>query len=69
MIYPICDVMMSISTWDGAFLNISFEPQLIALFALLTCSNYSITNYVEIPVFHFFEKVNQGHLKMVNVNY
>ena len=69
MIYQICDVMMSISTWDGAFLNISFEPQLIALFALLTCSNYSITNYGEIPVFHFFEKVNQGHLKMVNVNY
>ena len=22
-----------------------------------------------IPVFHFFGKVNNGHLKMVNVNY
>ena len=29
MIYKICDVMMNISTWDGAFLNIYFEPQLI----------------------------------------
>ena len=29
MIYQICDVMMSISTWDGVFWNISFEPQLI----------------------------------------
>ena len=28
VIYQICDVMMSISTWDGGFLNISFEPQL-----------------------------------------
>ena len=28
MIYQICDVMMSINTWDGAFLNVSFEPQL-----------------------------------------
>ena len=31
MIYQICDVMMSISTWDGGFLNMSFEPQLIKL--------------------------------------
>ena len=23
---------------------------------------------VKIPVFHFFEKVNEGQLKMVNVN-
>ena len=29
MIYQICDAMMSISTWDGVLLNISFEPQLI----------------------------------------
>ena len=40
-----------------------------ALFNLATCSNYSIINYVKIPVFHFFEKVNKWHLKMVNVNY
>ena len=33
---------------------------------LANCPNYSITNYVEIPVFHFFEKVNKGHLKLVN---
>ena len=38
------------------------------LFNLATCSNYS-TNYVKIPVFDFFEKVNKEHLKMVNVNY
>ena len=39
------------------------------LFNLVACSNYSITNYVKIPVFHFFEKVNKGYLKMVNANY
>ena len=39
------------------------------LFILATCSNYSVANYVKIPVFHFFEKVNKGHVKMVNVNY
>ena len=55
-----------------AFLNISFEPQLIkspnlgtgtrfqVLFNFATCSNYSVTNYAKIPVFHFFEKVNKG---------
>ena len=39
------------------------------LFNLKTCSTYSITNYVKIPVFHFFfffEKVNKGHLKLVS---
>ena len=44
----------------------------LVLFNLATCSNYSITNYIKIPVFHFFlflffEKVNKGHFKMVNV--
>ena len=39
------------------------------LFNLRTCSNYSITNYVKIPMSHFFEKVDKGELKMVNVNY
>ena len=31
MIYQICDAMMNINTWmkQNAFLNISFEPQLI----------------------------------------
>ena len=47
------------------FLNNLFQ----VLFNLATCSNYSIINYVKIPVFHFFEKVNEGQLKMVNVNY
>ena len=40
-----------------------------AFFNLATCSNYSITNYIKIPVFDFFEKVNKGQLKMANVNY
>ena len=40
-----------------------------ALFNLATCSNYSITNYVTTPVFHFFVKVNKRHFKMLNVNY
>ena len=38
-------------------------------FNLATCSNYSINNYDKIPVFHYFEKVNKGRLKMLNVNY
>ena len=39
------------------------------LFNLATCSNYSITNYGKFPVFHFFEGVNKGELKAVNINY
>ena len=38
-------------------------------FNLASCSNYSITNYDKIPVFHYFEKVNKGHLKTLNANY
>ena len=38
------------------------------LFNLATCYNYSITNYIKIPIFYFLKKVNKGHLKMVNVN-
>ena len=34
-----------------------------------SCFNYSVTSYVKIPVFRFFEKVNKRQLKMVNVNY
>ena len=45
------------------------NEQFQALFNLTTCSNYSITNYVKIPVFHFLEKVNKGQLKMVNSSY
>ena len=40
-----------------------------ALFNLAACSNYSVTNYVKFPVFKFFERVNKGELKMVNVSY
>ena len=39
------------------------------LLNLGTCSNYSVTKYVKILVFHFVEEVNKGQLKMVNVNY
>ena len=39
------------------------------LFNLVACTNYSITNYAKIPVFYLIEKVNKGHLKMVNTNY
>ena len=39
------------------------------LFNLATCSNYAITNYVKIPVFHLFEKVNKSYLKMVNISH
>ena len=31
MIYQIYDIIMKGSTWDGKFLNRSFEPQLIKL--------------------------------------
>ena len=37
-------------------------------FNLVTCTDYSIINYIMILVFHIFEKVNKGDLKMVNVN-
>ena len=37
------------------------------LFNLATYSSYSITNYIKVPVFPFFEKVNKGPSKMVNV--
>ena len=89
MIYQICDVMMSLSTWDRVpfwkyLLNhnsLSHQTWPIdkqmqrqqfsgifwiiqrtglkfqVLFNLATCSNYSITNYVKIPEFHFFENV------------
>ena len=40
-----------------------------SLFNEATCSNYSITDYVKFPVFHFFERKNKGELKMVNINY
>ena len=40
-----------------------------ALFNLASCSSYSITNYDKILVFHYFEKVNKGHLKVLSVNY
>ena len=39
------------------------------LYNLATSSNYLITNYVKIPVLHFFEKANKGHLKLLNLNH
>ena len=39
------------------------------LWNLATCSNYSITNYVKFPVFHFFERMNKVELRMVNINH
>ena len=45
------------------------ETRVQVLFNLATCPNYSITKYFKIPVFHFFEKVNKGQLKMVYVNH
>ena len=101
MIYQICDVMMSSSTWDRVhFWMHRLNHNLLThqtwptdryiqgqkfswiiwtiwrtgakfqvLFNLVTCSNYSIINYAKIPVFYFFEKVNKGHLKILNINY
>ena len=43
--------------------------KLQVLFNLATYFNYSITSSVKIPVFGFFEKLNKGQLKMVNVKY
>ena len=39
------------------------------LFNLAACSKYLITNYIKIPVFDLFEKVNKGQLKRANFNY
>ena len=36
---------------------------------LVTCFNYSINNHVKFPLFHFFQRMNKGELKMVNINY
>ena len=55
---------MSLSILSDVFLSKKCHFQLKQLMV-----NYSITNYVRIPVFHFFEKVNKGQLKMVNVNH
>ena len=52
--------------WTGIW-RIGAKVQV--LFNLATCSNYSITHYVTILVFTFFEKVNKEHVKMVSVNY
>ena len=101
MIYQICNVMMSISTWDrkhfwiyllnhnslthqtssihrckqGQYFSEIFwmicrtGAKFQIFFNLVTCSSYSVTTYVKFSVFHFFERVNKGELKMVNINY
>ena len=45
------------------------EAKFQVLYNLMAYSNYSITNYIKISVFHFFENVNKGYLKMVRVIY
>ena len=99
MIYQICDVILSISTWDRLHFWIyllnhhslthqtwsidrhkqgQYFPEIFwrilrtgakfqALFNLVICSKYSITNYIKFSVYQIFEKVNEGELKMVNV--
>ena len=103
MAYQICDVIMSISTWDRVYFwiyllkhnSLSHQTRPVdrykqgqnfsrifwtilrtgdkfqVLFNFATCSNFSIglTIYVQIPVFHFSEKLNLGQLKMVNFHY
>ena len=96
MIYQICDVMMSISTWDRVHFWIYFlshnslthqtwpvdrykqgkyfseivwtiwgtGAKFQALFNLASCSNFSITNYVKFPVFHFFWKGEDARIKI-----
>lgn len=44
-------------------------PFPVGPFQFSSLANYSINNYVNILVFHFFEKVDKKHLIMVNVNY
>ena len=51
------------------FSNLSHNSKDWGFVNLEICSSYSITTYVKISVFQFFEKVNKGQLKMVNVNY
>ena len=54
--------------FSGSFWTIwRTGAKLQALFNLVTCSNYSMTNYVKFPVFHFVERVNKRELKMVNI--
>ena len=37
-----------------------------ALFNLATCSNYSTTDYIKFPVFHFLQRVNKEELSQVS---
>ena len=39
------------------------------LFNLVTYPSYWVTDSVKIPVFDFFEKLNKGQSKMVNINH
>ena len=47
------------------------RAKLPVVFNVVTCSNYSIKNYVKLPVCFFvclfFERVNKRELKMVNI--
>ena len=51
------------NTFQESFEQFGGRGLLQALLNLATCTNYSITSYVQIPEFHFFGKVNKGQLK------
>ena len=56
--------------FSGIFWTIwSTGAKFQVLFNLASFSNYSINDYVKIPVFHVFNKENKRHSKMVNIDY
>ena len=55
--------------FQHSFGHLKDWDKLQVLFILATCSNCSITIYVKIPLFRFFEKANKVQLKMININY
>ena len=58
MVYQICDDMIAIGTWDSAFLNISFEPQLIKVYLhykIITSPNES--SEAQVKIFLVLEKL------------
>ena len=78
MIYQICDVMMSINTWNRVHFWIyllnhgSLCHQTYAIDRYNQEQYFSgiiwtiwVFFYVKIPVFHFFEKVNKRQLQMI----
>ena len=70
-----CKENQSVKVWSGQLFQESFEQfgglwlRFRPFFSLPTCSNYSITNYVDFPVFQTFKRMNKGQLRMININY